>query len=64
MTNKKSLNNLIVEASETIRQINAHSEYKNLILGKDEAYAPAADAYCAIAEISGALHKKEKGIQE
>lgn len=59
MTEDKSLNNLIVQASEVIRKINDHPEYKNLIADKDESFVPAADAYGAIAEISGALHTQE-----
>ena len=58
--NSKSLNDLIVKASEVIRQVNDHPEYKNLIAHKDESFAPAADAYGAIADISGALHTQEK----
>lgn len=60
MSSKKSLNDLIVEASETIREVNEHPEYKDLIANKEESFAPAADAYGAMAEISGALHTKEK----
>lgn len=56
---RKPLNDLIVEASKTIREINEHPEYKDLIAEKDESFAPAADAYGAIVEISGALHTKE-----
>lgn len=58
--NSKSLNDLVVQASEVIRQVNEHPEYKNLVADKDESFAPAADAYGAIAEISGALHAKEQ----
>lgn len=58
--NSKSLNDLVVEASEVIRELSEHPEYKDLLADKDESFAPAADAYGAIAEISGALHTKEK----
>lgn len=58
--NKKLLNDLIVEATALILEIDKNPEYKDLIAEKDESFAPAADAHGAMAEICGALDKKEK----
>ncbi|WP_375471000.1 hypothetical protein [uncultured Nostoc sp.] len=55
----KSLSDLIVETTTLIREMNEHPEYKDLIAEKEESFAPAADAYGAMTEISRALHQKE-----